>query len=442
MSPKSWNIPRRTFLRGCGVSLGLPLLDCMGSENAASKRPKRFCGIYFPYGIVNQKPGSDFSNWNWFPDAPGSDYQLTETLSPLEAVRDRMSILGGLSHPNGRSMGGHDTSDIWLTGAQLKGSLLKNSTSIDQFMAARHGHETRFASLVISSDGGVGEPTRSSTLSFGNNGQPIPALNKPRLLFDSLFGVGSDSEAAQRRELNNSRHMLDRLLENARSMRRQLGKQDQRKFDEYLQSVREIEARVQRSEAWLEIPKPEVDAGGLHLDADDTTPRELIQTMYDLIFLAFQTDSARYATYQIGNMNGATSIAGKFPQLLGLGGNMHSLAHGANKGQGGEKKGKWDQFLAEQLCYFIQRLDSAPEGDASLLSNTILLYGSSNSNTHRNDNYPLIVAGGDQLGLRHGGYHRFERDVPMSNLLRTIMNRVDVPVQNFVDSTGEIAELV
>lgn len=442
MTSRSWYLGRRTFLVGTGCALGLPFLECMASQDSMTARPKRFCGVYFPYGIANQKPDSEYANWNWFPASPGHDYVFSDALRPLQSHRDSLSILGGLSHPHGRSMGGHDTADIWLTAAELKGSGLRNSVSIDQVMAATHGHQTRYASLVLSSDGGVGEPTRSSTLSYGLNGQPIPAVHQPRIVFDNLFGVNTASVESQRQQLGNSQQMLDRVLENARSLRRRLGEQDQHKFDEYLQSVRDIEVRVQRSERWLEVPKPEVDGGGLHLDADDTTPRELIQTMFDLVVLALQTDSTRYVTYQIGNMNGATSIAGKFPQLLGLADNMHALAHGANRGDGGEKKGRWDQFLAGQLAYLIDRLKNTADGNSNLLDQTVVLYGSSNSNTHLNENYPLIVAGGTALGFRHGAYHQLSDSVPMSNLLLTIMHRLDTPLPQFVDSTAELAEIV
>ena len=236
--------------------------------------------------------------------------------------------------------------------------------------------------------------------------------------------------------------MLDLVLEHSKSVRGKLGKRDQEKFDEYLSSVRQIEERVERSEQWLDIPKPSVNATGLHLDADDSTPEELMKTMYDLIFLAFQTDSTRFATYQLDNMNGATSIAGKFPQLLGFGKSSHSLAHGGNKPGGAEALGKWDQFRAKQFSYFLQRLRDTPEGEGNLLDHTIVMYGSSNSNTHNNKNYPTILAGGSQLGLKHGQYHRYGEDTPFANVHRTILNRLEVPVDAFADSTGELEEIV
>ena len=419
------------------MALGLPFLECMAE--AAPERPKRFCAIYFPYGIVDRPEGSEHAAWNWFPRGEGRDYQFNRSLTPLEPLRPELSILGGLSHPKGRKMGGHDTADTWLTAAELKAGHLENSISVDQLMVQAIGEQTRFPSLTLSTDGGVGEPTRSSTLSFGRNGQPIPSENQPRLVFDRLFGVNPDSAAAQRQKLDNAGSMLDLVLEHSQSLRGRLGKLDQQKLDEYMTSVRQIEQRVERSERWLDVPKPEVSAVGLHLDADDTTPRELIRTMYDLLYLAFQTDSTRVATYQLGNMNGATSIAGKFPQLLGMADSMHTLAHDARKGDpGAEPLGRWDFFLTEQLAYFLDRLRATPEGEGTLLDSTAVLYGSSNSQTHVNENYPLVLAGGRALGLRHGEFRKFSHDTPMANLFVTLLERFGTNVTAFADSTGAL----
>ncbi len=440
---KSWHLSRRTFLQGSGVSLALPYLECMAADAGAAAQPKRFCSVYFPYGIVQRQAGTEAAQWNWFPQGSGRDFQFNKSLASLEQHRADLTVLGGLSHPNGRNMGGHDTADTWLTGAELKEGHLENTVSIDQLAAGSFGGRTRYPSLVLSSDGGVGEPTRSSTLSFGRTGQPVPAENRPRLVFERLFGVDPRSLVSQRQSLDNSRSMLDLVLDHSRSMRSRLGAHDRTKLDEYLTSVRQIERRVGRSQQWLDVPKPNVPATGLHLDADDTTPGELIKTMYDLIYLAFQTDSTRIATYQLGNMNGATSIAGKFPPLLGLSNNMHTLAHGARKNDdGAEPLGHWDRFLTEQFSYFVSRLKQTPEGDGTLLDRTILFYGSSNSQTHVNLDYPLLLAGGRELGLKHGSFLRFGEEIPLANLFVTILNRLDVPAESFVDSTGELNEIL
>ena len=438
---RSWQLDRRMLLQGAGVSLALPMLECMGSPTDQSRRPRRFCGVYFPYGSVFQKADSEFSKWNWTPTGEGQDYQFGKIHRSLEPLRDDVTVLQGLSHPQGRRMGGHDTADIWLTGTKLTGTRMQNTMSLDQVIAARNEDQTRFSSLVLSTDGGVGEPTRSSTLSFNGRGEPIPAQHKPRLVFDQLFGSTSESLRSRRAELQRTRSMLDRVLEHSRSVRRRLGKHDQRKFDEYLASVRQIEESVERSRRWLDVAKPNVDEVGLSLDADDSTPKELIQTMFDLMFLGFQTDSTRVATYQLGNMNGATSIAGKFPQLLGIGKHMHQLAHGGGKGKGGELLGQWHQFLTDQTARFLTRLKETQEGDGSLLDHTVVFYGSSNSQTHRNSNYPLMLAGGSQLGLKHGRLLRYDDSTPLANVFVSILNCMDVGAKSFADSTSGLDEL-
>lgn len=439
---KSWHIPRRTFLQGLGVSMSLPFLECMAASPQESRRPPRLCAVYFPYGVSLADGNDEAARWRWFPTGGGREFHFNESLKPLEPLRDEVTVIAGLSHPSGRGMGGHDTADIWLTGAELKGGQLRNTVSVDQIAADWFGDQTRFRSLVFSTDGGVGEATRSSTLSYATNGSPIPALNQPRLVFNRLFGVEGRSMDEQRRQLGNSLSMLDLVLDHAKSIRRRLGKQDQIKFDEYLASVRQVEQKVERSEAWLDVPKPHVNATGLHLDADDNAPGEWIKTMFDLIYLAFQTDSARVATYQLGNMNGATSIAGKFPQLLGFGTHMHALAHGWNKPGGAEALGRWDRFRTEQLSYFLTRLKETPEGDGNLLDHTLVMYGSSNSNTHNNRNYPIVVAGGGRLGMSHGQFLEFGEDTPFSNVHLTLLRRLGVPAESFADSTAEIAELL
>lgn len=440
---KSWHLDRRSFLRGSGASLALPFMDCMGAEAAGASFPSRFCAVYFPYGVsLGNKKDPTSAPWRWFPEGEGRDFTFNNSLAALEPLREDLSILGGMSHRAGRSIGGHDTADIWLTGTPLKGRQFLNSVSLDQQLAEQLGAETRFRSLTLSVDGGVGSPTRSSTLSFSRRGQPVPALNQPRLIYNKLFGADLRSREAQLRELTNNQSMLDRVLVHSHSVRRRLGKQDQNKFDEYLSSVRQIEQRVERSEAWLDIPKPQVSPVGLHLDANDTTPGELIKTLYDLLFLAFQTDSTRVATYQLSNMNGATSLASKFPQLLGFGKSNHSLAHGWNKPGGAEALGKWDQFRTEQLAYFLTRLKETREGDGCLLDRTTVLYGSSNSNTHNNRNYPTVLAGGGGLGLQHGQYLQYTEATPFANVHHTLLRRHGVAVDRFADSTGELPALL
>lgn len=414
------------------------------SSPTSAASPRRLCAMYWGFGVGLPKEDSEQARWRWFPNGEGREFQFTETLKPLEPHREQLTVLGGLSHPNGRRMGGHDTGDTFLTGAYLNNRMLRNTVSMDQVAAEAFEDQTRFRSLVLSTDGGVGEPTRSSTLSYSDKGRPLPALNQPQQIFDRFFGAGDADLLARNRKLKNASGMLDRVLEDSRSLRRRLGAQDQEKLDEYLASVRQIEKRVERSQQWLEIPRPELldeERDRLSLDSDDKAPALFIQTMYDLIYLAFRTDSTRVATYQVTNMADASSRAGKFPQLEGFKGSLHSLAHGWNKPEGAENLGRWDQFMAKQFGNFLERLANAEEQNGSVLDNSVVLYGSSNSTTHNNSNYPLILAGGGKLGLQHGRYLKFGNDVPLSNLFVTMLNCVGAESHSFADSTGEISEL-
>lgn len=447
MVRKSWQLDRRTLLKGAGVSLALPWLETMASTSAATSSatdlPKRFCTIYFPFGVSLPKQDSDKGKWNWFPKGSGKDFKFNESLKSLEPMRGKLTVLGGLHHPKARSMGGHDTADVFLTGAHLGSGHLTNTVSLDQIIAAAHGNVTRYSSLTLSSDGGVGEPTRSATLSFNRQGRPIPAINKPMQIYARLFGAETSADAKlARQQLINSGHMLDLVLEHSKVINRKLGKHDQQKFQEYLDSVRAVEKQAERAQSWLDIPKPKVDPKTLKLNSLPDEPIDYLHTMFDLMALAFQTDSTRVATYMIGQMSAITSVANAFPAVVGLKGNWHGLAHGAGKGNGSEELGRFDQFLAQQFARFLKKMDTMKEGDGSVLDRTTVLFGSSNSKTHNNTNYPLILAGGNKLGFKHGQYLTYDEQTPLSNLFVTMLNRVGVPAQSFADSTGELDGIV
>ena len=186
--------------------------------------PKRFCSIYFPYGVSLPNQDGEYGKWNWFPKGEGKDFTFNKSLDPLEPMRDQVTVLGGLSHPKVRRIGGHDSGDTFLTGEEMSLATtgLKNSISLDQFMARTHklGATTRFNSLVLSSDGGVGMPTRANTLSYSRSGQPIPSLNRPAFVFERLFGLEGDSIDAQRKGFTRTGSHLDLLLDAAKSLHR------------------------------------------------------------------------------------------------------------------------------------------------------------------------------------------------------------------------------
>lgn len=439
---KSYQPGRRTVLKAAGVSMALPWLESVASAAPTKKEnedaPRRMCCILFPYGTAVPKDNDPERNWGWFPTGEGNDYQLTNVLKPLEPLMEDVSIFGGLSHPNCRAMNGHDTGDTWLTANNLAKGSYRNTISLDQLAAQHIGQETRLSSLTISSDGGIGPRTRSTTLSYTAKGQPIPALSEPKRIFQRLFG-SDDASQADQRKLENSASILDLVRDQSKSLRKQLGTPDRRKLDEYETSVRETEKRVERAQRWLSIPLPKVDPESIALEAGPNGPKDYIGAMYDLMFLAFQTDVTRISTYQIGSYG--PTIARTFPACIGLPGNWHGLAHGAGKKGGAEKMGRFDQFLAEHLARFLTRLKEAEEGEGNMLDSTLVLYGSSNSRTHQNRNYPLLLAGGGKLGLKHNHYLKFAETTPMSNLFVSMLQALGVESDRFVDSKGPLAGL-
>ena len=198
--------------------------------------------------------------------------------------------------------------------------------------------------------------------------------------------------------------------------------------------------RTKRAEAWLETPRPSVDSDAINLEVRQDAPEDYIRTMYDLMFLAFQTDTTRVATYQISQEDGK-GVSDKFPAIaLELSGH-HSLSHGGGKEGGYENWARYDQFLATQHAYFLDRLRITQEGDGALLDSTVTLFGSATSTTHNARNYPLLLAGGKKLGFRHGEYHKFTESTPLSNLFVTMQQKLGVESEQFADSTGAISEV-
>jgi hypothetical protein len=435
-------LSRRTFLRGSmGVTLALPLLDSMTARGAAPERkmPRRVACVYFPNGVSLPGPGHPHhKEWHWFPHGTGKEFTFTKTLESLEPFRDSLSVLGGLSHTSGRKLPGHSVMESFLTGSDIAKA---NTISVDQLYAAKASQETRLPSLVLSSAGGIQAGGRPSTISYTKEGQPIPAEDNLRRLFNRLFGSTAETDQAARKTLAHQKSMLDLVLEDSKALNSKLGKDDQKKLDEYLSSVRDLEGRVTRTEKWLDVPKAKVDAKQVNLDVTRDAPKDYIRGMYDLMYLAFLTDTTRAASYAVAGEG--TSFANEFPKAIGLPG-IHTLSHSTNKSADGFKNwARWDQFLAEQFAYFLTKLKDTREGDGTLLDRTLLLYGCSTSTTHLARNYPLILAGGREMGVKHGGYHVLDENKRrMSDLFVTMLNALGVETKQFGESTTNLNELL
>lgn len=451
---------RRMLLKAAGVAIALPALPslrslpflstALGAEIAPSNQgkslepPRRLCCIFFPNGVSLPPDGHPArEHWHWFPHSTGAEYTFTRSLEPLADLRSQITILSGLSHPAMRSTLAHITADTFLTGADSS-NRYTNSISIDQLYASVVGNQTRFPSLTLSSDGGIGTPGRTQTLSFSAAGKPVPSLANPRRIFNRLFGIENRSLEEQRRSSGRDQSILDNVLEETRLLHGHLSPADRRRLDEYTTSVREIEQRLERADQWLDIQRPRVDAERYNLAV---TPGEnaedYIRAIFDLIHIAFVTDSTRSITYQITSED-AKGIGDRFPSALGLPGH-HDLSHGIGEEHGYENWGRYDRFLSEQFAHFVRRLRSTadPFQDGSLLDNTVVFYGGSTSRTHVATNYPLILAGAEKMGFRHGQHRRFdESSHRLSNLYVTMLQQLGVETDRFADSVGTLAEVL
>ena len=463
MSTQLSSLDRRKFLRGVsGFALALPCFETFAKSAAAATNPKRLACFYQPDGVPMPRVDDPaFKEFSWFPHNPGRDFRLANSLRPLEPLRDKMTVVGGMSHPAVRRVHGHSNADQFLTGADTgAGGDYQNSISLDQYYANVVGDETRVSSLVLSTDGGTGSPRGAQTLSFNQAGRPIPAENRPKRIFDRLF-VSSGKDAERRLAISQS--ALDDLMGDANSLRKKLSGHDQDTLDEYLQSVRDTEIRVEKARRWLDIPMPQVDVSHLNLDVTPDDPRNYVQTMYELIYLAFRTDSTRVATWQIGRENG---VGASDYLARAIGYNLtHQLSHNTKKPDGWEQFSNYCNFLMEEYGRFLQRLQDTPEptGNGTMLDNTLTLFGSASSAFHLSRNYPIVLTGGSNLGFKHGQYLKFGTDEdnsstsgissdkgwrsnvkdeerPLSDLYLTMLHRLGVETDSFGGSETTVSE--
>jgi hypothetical protein len=461
------SIDRRRFLRGAGVALALPWFESFTKFASAAEltklgKRKRLACFYIPDGVPMPLAADPaYQDWSWFPHGSGPNFTLTKCLEPLEPLRHDLTVLAGFSHPAARNIHGHSNADQFLTGAATGGrGDYKNSISLDQVFAAQAGEDTRVASLVMSTDGGTGSPRGAQTMSYDRSGRAIPAEHKPKRIFDLLFAK-SDEEAA--RKLAQSQSALDDLLEDTRSLRKLLSGHDQVTLDQYLQSVRDTELRVAKARRWMNIPFASVKVDHLQLDVTPEDPRNYLQTMYELLYLAFKTDTTRVATYQIGRENGV-GISDYLARAVGFK-LTHQLSHATKEPGGWQNFGIYSRFHSEEFARFAAKLKSTPEsgGEGNMLDNTLLLFGSASSAFHLSRNYPLILAGGKNMGFKHGQFlnrvkgtaaggpwlggkepYQLEatyEDLPLANLYVTMLQRLGVQTASFAGSTGALADV-
>ena len=435
-------LPRRTFLRGAGASLALPLLDAMiPAATAATRtalRPVRRLGYVF------MPMGCDQSRWT----PPGTDGRLGE-LSPilrsLEPVKDKLTVLTNLELRNAYP-GSHATSNAaFLSAAKAKQTESSDyylGTTADQVAAQQIGRETRLPSLELSMDmmQTTGQCDNGfacvyqNNLSWSSPTTPLPSEAHPRVVFERLFGEGGGAEE-RRAALRKRASLLDWVGEDIARLRRELGSGDRARVDGYLDTVREVERRIQRAEAELgERPLPDLDRP----PGVPASYAEHARLMFDLQVLAMQGDVTRVCTFQL-----ARETSNRTYPEIGVSDPHHPLSHHGNDPDKIARMAKINAFHVSLFAYYLERLKATPEGDGSLLDHSLLLYGSGigNPNLHDHTNLPVIVAGGAAGGMRGGRHLRYEQPTPLANVHLALLDKVGVRLDRFGDSSGRADEL-
>lgn len=441
-------LSRRTVLKGLGTAVALPWLEAMmparASAAAAANKPLRMAFIYIPNGVIME---------GWTPEQAGSSFKLPSTLRPLEPLQSELLVLSGLAHTKARSNGdggGDHARSVacFLTGVQAHktaGADIRNGVSVDQVAAAQIGSRTRLPSLEIgceqgrqagSCDSGY-SCAYSSNISWRSESTPMPKEIDPRMVFERLFAGGDQAGQSRHLRQEYQQSILDFVTDDAQRLRDKLGQTDRRKLDEYLTAVRELETRVgQAAEETAQVKRDVPD-----LDVPDGVPKEYgehMRLMTDLLVLAFQTDTTRIATFMYGNAGSNRT----YP-FVGVPEPHHYLSHHGNDAKKVAKLRKINEYHARQFAYLLERLKSTPEGDGSLLDNSMIVYGSAiaDGNRHSHHDLPIILAGRGGGTLDTGRHLKYASETPLTNLYLAMLERVGVRAEALGDSTGPLVDL-
>lgn len=442
-----WLMSRRTMLKGLGASVALPWLEAMSPASksfanagslAASEIPRRAMFTYWGLGVEIT---------GFTPTETGKDYQLTKSLAPLAPFKNDVTVLTGLTSYTG----GHGSCCCLLTGLNTVRNS-KTLMSVDQQLAVHHGSATRYPSLVLGTarETGFGGPF-PSTLSWSKNHTPITPENRPEVLFEKLFGSEDNKTlAAAKQAMAQRASLLDSIKDQAKSLERKVGKDDRARLEQYFTSIRDLEDRIKVEGDWIDRPKPKVTkpdfgAGSPRdrIASDGKGYSEYTRLMFDMIALAFQTDSTR-AVSHIPRSEG--DEARTYAYRTGSKWDLHTITHNA---QEDDKIAMWrelDALYFAEWAYFLDKLKSVKEGSGTLLDNTIAAWATTNGgpNAHDSKMLPLVLCGGSALGLKHQG-HLVQKDLPIANVWQTVVERVGMPVpEDFQGglATGVVKELV
>ena len=432
------SLPRRTFLRGMGVTLALPLLDAMTPAFAANAKPVVRLGfVYVPNGIIMEK---------WTPATEGADFQFAPTMKSLEPFRERLLVFSGLAQVQGRALGDgagdHARAGAtFLTGVHPKKSevTIQAGISADQIAARELSKHTQFASLELGIEsnqlaGGCDSGyscAYTNTVSWRSATTPLPVENNPRAIFERLFGDGESTDAASRLAMiNKQRSLLDYVTGSLNRLGSTLGASDRTKLNEYTDSIRDIERRIQKAEQQNASVKLPV------MERPTAVPDEFedhVKMVMDLQVLAYQTDMTRVITLMM-----AREGSNRPYRNLGISDGHHNLTHHQNDPEKITKIIKINEVQVKLYGYLLERLKATPDGEGNLLDNSLILYGSSISdgNLHTHHDLPIVLAGGGGGQVKGNRHLRFPKETPLNNLLLSMVNKVGVPVEKFGDSTG------
>jgi hypothetical protein len=435
-------ISRRAVLRGFGVTVALPLLDAMIPAMIASVKPVRRLGvIYHPNGVIYDK---------WLPIGSGARFEFSPTLAGLQPFRDKLTVVTGLFSDQAEALGdgGGDhsrASGTYLTGVHIRksDSVVRNGISMDQIAALAFERETQLSSLQLTVDDNslMGSCDTgyscaySSTLSWLTPTLPLMAENNPRVVFERLFG-SSDSTDPRVREsrLEQDRSILDSVIDRVKQLQRKLGPADNRKVNDYLASLRDVERRIQKAEEQRDKEVPDVPRPAGIPDAFE----DHVRLLYDLQLLAYQSDLTRVITF----MYGREQTGRAYPQI-GIREPHHPLTHHQNDPMKMDKCAAIQRYHLKLFTEYLEKLQNTPDGDGALLDNVILLYGAgiSNSDRHTHGPLPTLLLGGGAGTLKGGRHIIYPEHTPLTNLQLTLLGKLGVATEKLGDSTGEFKEL-
>ncbi|MCI0535728.1 MAG: DUF1552 domain-containing protein [Verrucomicrobiales bacterium] len=448
---RPWPVRRRTFLKGLGTAVALPMLEAMvpplkllGATGGQSAKvfPRRMAFVYLPNGM---------NMADWTPKEFGTDFELPLILEPLKEHRHDLQVMTGLAHTraraNGDGAGDHARANAtFLTGMQARktaGADIRAGISVDQVAASKIGRLTRFPSLELSCDRGrmAGECDSGYSCAYQFNiawkspTTPMAPEIDPRQVFERLFSSGRKGDIDENRALRDryQKSILDFVLEDARRLKSNLGYTDRRKVDEYLTAVRELETRLENAERFAAMMPDYQKPTGIPKEYE-----QHIRLMYDLMALAFQTDTTRISTFMVAHDGSNRS----YP-FIGVSEGHHDLSHHGNDEVKKQKIAQINRFHTTQFAYFLEKLKGVKEGEGTLLDNCMIVYGGAiaDGNAHAHHDLPVLLAGKGSGTLTAGRHVRYPTETPMTNLFLALLDRMDAPLERFGDSTGVLKDV-